>query len=155
MITSAHHPDHAERPDHAGDTDHPVDVRVKMAALWAATMLAVVFVDLFSLYRPDVRADIESGRIFAFDIDQPFLFFSMLYVVVPIVMIYLSVALPRRVNRTANLVVAILYLISIVSLAVGEWGYYILGSVVETAFLVLVIRHAWTWRDPVAGAPAV
>lgn len=81
---------------------------------------------------------------------QPQPIFSMLYVVVPIVMIYLSVALPRRVNRTVDLVVAGLYLVSIVGLAIGEWNYYILGSVVEAVFFVLVIRHAWTWREPVA-----
>jgi hypothetical protein len=152
MITSAHHPDPAEDTDRDRDADHPVDVRLKMAALWTATMLAVVFVDLFSLYRPDVRADIESGKIFVFEIGQPFLFFSMLYVVIPIVMIYLSVALPRRVNRPANVAVAGLYLVSIVGLAVGEWSYYVLGSLVESVFLLLVIHHAWTWSRPARAA---
>ncbi len=134
-------------------SDRPIDTRLKIAASWTATMLIVVFVDLFSLYRPDIRADIEAGKIFAFDIGQSFLFFSTLYVVIPVVMIYLSVVLPKRINRTANLVLAGLYLVTIVGLAIGEWNYYILGSVIEAALLAMVIRHAWTWPEP-AGEPS-
>ncbi len=125
--------------------DHPVDIRLRIAALWTATMLIVAFVDLFSLYRPDVRADIEAGRIFAFDIGQPFLFFATLYVIIPVVMIYLTLVLRRRVNRIVNIVLASLYLLTIVGGAIGEWSYYLLGSAVEVALLLLVIRHAWTW----------
>lgn len=40
-------------------------------------MLTVVFVDLFSLYRPDI----EACKVFAFDIGQSFLSFSTLYLV--------------------------------------------------------------------------
>lgn len=128
-------------------SDRPIDTRLKLAVAWTATMLTVVFVDLFSLYRPDIRADIEAGKISAFDIGQPFLFFSILYVVVPVVMIYLSVVLPKRVNRPANLVLAGLYMLTIVGLAIGEWNYYILGSVIEAALLAMVIRHAWNWPE--------
>ena len=130
------------------DTDHPMDVRLKLAALWTATMMIFAYVDLFSLYRPDVRADLEAGRVFAFDIGQPFLFLATLYVVVPAVMIYLSLVLHRRVNRTANVVLASLYAFTILGGAIGEWNYYVFGSLVETALLALVIRHAWTWGDP-------
>lgn len=128
--------------------EQPVDTRLKIAALWTATMLIVVFVDLFSLYRPDVRADIDAGKVFAFDIGQPFLFFATVYVVVAAVMIYLSLILPRKVNRITNLVLAGLYAITIVGGAIGEWNYYILGSLVEAVLLAMVIRHAWTWPDP-------
>lgn len=125
--------------------DRPIDTRLKIAALWTATMLIFAYVDLFSLYRPDVRADIEAGRVFAFDIGQPFLFFATLYVVIPAVMIYLTLVMQRRVNRIVNIVLAALYAITITGGAVGEWNYYVLGSLVEAVLLVRVIRHAWTW----------
>jgi hypothetical protein len=41
-----------------------------------------------------------------------------------------------------------LYAITIVGGAVGEWSYYVLGSVVEVVLLALVIHHSWTWRVP-------
>lgn len=130
--------------------DPPLDPRLKIAALWTATMLIFAYVDLFSLYRPDVRSDIEAGKIFAFDINQVFLLFTTLYVIIPALMIYLSLVMRRRVNRIANIVVAAIYAITIAGSAVGEWNYFILGSVVEVALLTLVIRHAWLWRDRTA-----
>lgn len=133
--------------------DRPIDTRLKIAALWTATMLIFADVDLFSLYRPDVRADIEGGKVFAFDIGQPFLFFATLYVIVPAAMIYMSLILPRKVNRITNLVLAGLYGITIVGGAIGEWNYYILGSLVEAVLLAMVIRHAWTWPEPADETP--
>ena len=40
----------------------PVNVRVKISALWASMLFVFVYVDLFSLYRPDFRADIGGWR---------------------------------------------------------------------------------------------
>jgi hypothetical protein len=51
-------------------------------------------VDLFSLYCPDVRTDLEAGRPFAFDVGQTFLFFTTLCVVLPSLMIYLTLVMP-------------------------------------------------------------
>ena len=53
--------------------DRPIDTRLKIAALWTATMLIFAYVDLFSLYRPDVRADLDAGKMFVFIFGQPFL----------------------------------------------------------------------------------
>ncbi len=57
------------------------------------------------------------------------------------------VVMHRRVNRIVNIAIAALYAITILGGAVGEWSYYLLGSIAETALLLLVIRHAWTWSD--------
>ncbi len=127
--------------------DRPIDARLKIAALWTATMLIFAYVDLFSLYRADVRADLEAGKIAAFEIGQPFLFFTTLYVIVPAVMIYLTLVLRRRVNRIVNIVLAAFYVLTIAAGVIGEWNYYILGSVVEVGLLVALARHAWTWPE--------
>ena len=57
---------HAEKaPMTPGTTFEPatVNVRIKISALWTAMMFVFAYVDLFSLYRPDVRADLEAGQI--------------------------------------------------------------------------------------------
>ena len=133
--------------------DRPIDTRLKIAALWTATMLIFAYVDLFSFYRPDVRSDIDAGKVFAFDIGQPFLFFATLYVIIPAVMIYLTLVMPRRINRIVNMVLAALYAVTIVGGAVGEWNYYVLGSLIEAVLLVMVIRHAWSWSEAQMPAP--
>ncbi|WP_203337570.1 DUF6326 family protein [Nocardioides limicola] len=131
----------------------PIDTRIKIAALWTAVLFVFAYVDLFSLYRPDVRADLDAGRLFVFDITEVFLLATTLYVVVPSLMVYLSLVLPRRINRPTNITLAVVYAVTILGSAVGEWGYFIFGSVVEVALLATLVWHAWTWRaGPVPAA---
>lgn len=127
--------------------DHPIDTRLKISALWTAMLFVFAYLDLFSLYRPDVRAEIESGKISAFTINQTFLFATTIYVVIPSLMIYLTLVMPQRQNRIINIVVAALYAITIAGGAIGEWNYFILGGVIECVLLAVVIYHAWTWPE--------
>jgi len=126
----------------------PIDVRIRMAGLWATTMMIFAYVDIFSLFRPDFRAALDQGKVFVFDVGQPFLLGLTIYVIIPSLMIYLSLVMPRRLNRVVSISLAGLYAITIVGGAVGEWSYYVLGSVVEVVLLALVIHHSWTWRAP-------
>lgn len=124
----------------------PIDVRIRMAALWATTMMIFAYVDLFSLFRPDFRAALDQGKVFVFDVGQPFLLGATIYVIIPSLMIYLSLVMPRRLNRVVSISLAGIYAITILGGAIGEWNYYVLGSAVEFVLLALVIRHSWTWR---------
>src|SRR5918999_4982276 len=66
-----------------------VNVRVKISALWTSMLFVFAYVDLFSLYRSDVRADLEAGEIGGFDVNQTFLFGTTVYVVIPSLMVFL------------------------------------------------------------------
>jgi hypothetical protein len=53
-----------------------------------------------------------------------------------------------------NIVAAVLYAVTVAGSAVGEWNYFILGSLAEAALLVGVVYYAWTWpkaTDAVGG----
>ena len=125
--------------------DYWINPRIKIAALWVSMLFVFVYVDLFSLYRSDVRADIDEGKIFAFTIGQGFLLGVTVYVLVPSLMLFLSLVLSVRVTRTVNIVLAVLYAVTIGGGAIGEWNYYILGSLTEAALLAGVVYYAWTW----------
>ena len=137
--------------------DYWINPRIKIAALWVSMLFVYAYVDLFSLYRSDVRADIEAGEIFIFSIGQGFLLGVTVYILVPSLMVFLSLVLPAKVTRTANIVVAVLYAVTIAGGTIGESNYYyILGSLIEAALLAGVVYYAWTWpkaTDAVA-APA-
>ncbi len=122
-----------------------VNLRVKISALWTSMLFVFAYVDLFGLYRPDVRADLEAGELAGFTIDQAFLLGTTVYVVIPSVMVFLALVLRPRVNRIANIALGVVYALTIVGSAIGEWGYYILGSAVEVAFLATIVYYAWTW----------
>lgn len=130
----------------ANQTTQPVDVRIRLAALWTATMMIFAYVDLFSLYRPDFRAALDQGQVFVFDVGEPFLLGVTIYVMIPSLMIFLSLVMTRRISRIVNITLASLYAITIVGGAIGEWSYYVLGSAVEAILLALVIRISIGWR---------
>ena len=122
-----------------------VNVRTKISALWTSMLFVFAYVDLFSLYRPDFRADLEAAEVGGFTVDQPFLLVTTGYIVIPSLMVFSTLVLQPRLNRIANIALGIVYIVTIVIGAVGEWIYYILGSVVEVAMLAVVIYYAWTW----------
>lgn len=45
----------------------------------------------------------------------------------------------------ANIALPIIYAMTIVSSAIGEWNYYLLGSALEVAALAAIVSYAWTW----------
>ncbi len=122
-----------------------VNVRIKISALWASMLFVFAYVDLFSLYRADFRADLEAGEVAGFSVNQAFLLGTTAYIVIPSLMVFLALVLRPRVSRIANIVLAIIYALSIIAGAIGEWSYYILGSAVEVALLAAIIYYAWTW----------
>lgn len=132
-----------------------VNVRVKIAALWAAMMFLFVYVDLYGFYRADIRADMEAGKVWAFTIGQGFLLGVTMYIAVPSLMVFLSLVLSARVTRWATMVLAIAYLLTIVGGMVGEsYLYYLFGSALEVLLLVTMIGYAWTWPKLAGPRPA-
>lgn len=125
--------------------DSWISPRFKIAALWVSTMFVFVYVDLFSLYRPDIRADIEAGEIAGFSIGEGFLLGVTIYTAIPSLMVFLSLVLPVHLGRIAQIVLAGAYMITIAGSAVGEWNYFIVGSAIELALLGGVIYYAATW----------
>jgi len=61
-------------------------------------------------------------------------------------MIFLSVALPAKVNRWANLNIAGVFIpFTLFNLAGEAWMHMVFGAVVEVILLCLIIRYAWKW----------
>src|SRR6476660_636631 len=87
--------------------DSWINPRIKIAALWASMLFVFVCVDVFGLYRADVRADLEAGKIAVFTVGQGYLLGVTVYVAVPILMLFLSLVLSVKVTRLANIVLAV------------------------------------------------
>src|SRR6187431_2572911 len=102
--------------------DPGIPVRAKLAAAWTSFMFLYIYVDYLHLYKPGAVADILAGVVWELDISQSFVVFALTSVAIPILMILLSMTLPARANRRANLVVATLYIpYSVFNLIGGEW----------------------------------
>ena len=122
-----------------------VNVRHKIAALWASMLFVFVYVDLFTIYRADFRAELDADKVNGFTVGQTFLLATTAFVVLPSAMVFLTLVLPAHVARIANVVLSGVYALVIIGGAVGEWNYYVFGSIVEVVQLAAVASYAWTW----------
>lgn len=126
--------------------DTKVSVKMKIAALWASFMFLYIYVDHFVLYMPNTIENILKGKVFVFDITQGFIFIALFLATIPILMIFLSVALPAKVNRLTNIIVAtVLIPYMLFNLAGEAWLHMVFAAVVEVTLLCLIIRYAWKW----------
>lgn len=126
--------------------DIKVSLKLKLAALWASLMFLIIYLDYFHLYMPGKLTDIQTGRVFVFDITQGFLLAALTLVTIPALMIFLSVALPANVNRWANISIAAVNIpLMLFNLAGEAWIHMVFGAVVEVLLLCLIIRYAWKW----------
>ena len=128
-----------------------VNVRMKISALWTAMLFVFAYVDIFGFFRADVRADVEAGVVGGFTVNQTFLLATTIYIVIPSLMVFGALVLRPRINRIGNIALSILYALTIIAGAVGEWTYYILGSAIEVALLAAIFHYARTWPKTSAG----
>ena len=111
-------------------------------------LFVFAYVDIFGFWRADVINGALHGKVprAGFAIDQTFLALTTVYILIPSLMVAVSLLAPARINRPTNVVVSLLYVVSVVLSILGEtWVYFILGSVVEVALLLTIARVAWAW----------
>ena len=129
----------------------PVNVKVVLAASWIAMLFVFAYVDLFGFFRADVLNAALDGKVkgLGVSVNQVFLVASLIYIVVPILMVVLSLLLRAATNRTVNVAVSLVYAITVAVSCIGEtWAYYLAGSLVEIALLLFIARTARNWpRD--------
>ena len=125
--------------------DVKVGVRLKISALWVAVLLLFAYGDIFGFFAPGRIENVMDGEISGIEITQAFLFAVSVYIAIATVMVFLSLVLAPRVGRWVNIVLAALYIVSIVASAIGEAAYFVFLSLAEVALLLLLIRYAWAW----------
>ena len=126
--------------------DIKVSLKLKLAALWTSFMFLYIYVDYFHLYMPNTIKDILAGKVFVFDISYVFLMVAMFFVAIPVLMIFLSVVLPAKINRWANIITAAVYIpYMLFNLAGDAWLHMYFAAAIEVVLLCIIIRYAWKW----------
>ena len=130
------------------ETERGVDVRVKLAGAWATLLALYIYADFLSLYRPGMLEEVGRGDMGPMDVSQATLVIASLIVIIPALMIVLSLLLPAAINRTVNLVLAVVYTLVNISNLIGEgWAYYLLFGAAEIAITALIFHEARRWRS--------
>ena len=128
----------------------PIPVQAKLAAAWTSFVFLYAYVDILAFYKPGVIDDILIGVVWEFDITPTWAITVLTLLAVPIFMVVLSMALPARINRITNLIVASAQVPFAAFNAVGQLGeswmfYYLLAVALELIVLAFILRSAWTW----------
>jgi hypothetical protein len=129
--------------------DRKVNVKVKLALLWAALMFFYIYNDILSLFQPGHVADLVEGQLEGVQFTQSVLIGAALLMALPSLMIILSLTLRAGLNRWVNIVAGIFHLLVLVGTQfVGEgevWIYWRLYELLEAVLIVLIIWTAWKW----------
>ena len=130
--------------------DVTVPVKLKLAALWTATMFLFAYGDIFTVYRADKVREILGGKVAGIEVTQGFLFAVSVYVALPSMMVFLSLVLRPGASRWTNVAVGAVYALTIIASAIGEgWAYSIFLSGLEVTLVLLIVWFAWNWpRGP-------
>ena len=126
--------------------DIKINLKLKIALLWTSFMFLYTYVDHFALYMPGKIQDILVGKVFTFEISYVFLMVAMFFVTIPVLMIFLSVALPAKVNRWTNIIIAtILIPYMLFNLSGEAWLHMYFAAALEVIMLFMIICYAWKW----------
>ena len=127
--------------------DARVNVKVKLSGLWAALMFLYTYADILGFYTPGSIEKLMAGKAGNVQITEGFLVVMAVWMAVPSVMIFLSLAIKAGVNRWLNIVVGVVSLLVLgATFLAGEISLrYIVQAAVEAVLIVVIVWHAWTW----------
>ena len=122
------------------------DVKIKISALWVAAMFCYLYADVLAFFAPGIIEELIVGEVGGMQITQLFLVGSAIFMLPPIVMIFLSLTLKAKVNRWANIIVGIVYtIIALMTIySASSAGYLVYGGV-EAVLTALIVWCAWKW----------
>lgn len=129
--------------------DTKVNIKLKISALWITMLFIFAYVDIFWFFQPGIIEGILAGQVDGRQINQVFLVFTTVFILIPSFMVFLSLVLKPAINRWTNIIVAMIYAISTLYLAISEasetWVFYTFSNIIEVILLLLIVWYAWKW----------
>jgi hypothetical protein len=113
-----------------------------LSALWVSLMLSYLLADVLRIFSGDFAA----GEIEGVQVTQVLYLGMAIFLVIPVVMVFLSLTLHNPVNRWANIIVAIIFFgFNLVALPSYVGAYDKFLCIVGLGFNVLTVWYAWKW----------
>jgi hypothetical protein len=121
-------------------------------------MLNMIFADIISFMSADVLRQFLDGHADQIAITPGFQLLIAVVTEIPIAMVVLTLVLPQRAARWANLVAAPLTIVYVIGGGMLSAPHYVFIAGIETLACVVIAWTAWTWhehREPVPARAAV
>lgn len=124
-----------------------VNIKIKLAALWASATFCYLYGDYFELYTPDkVNSLISGDNIMA---SPTTLLIASIILAIPSVMVAASILLKPKINRILNIVFGTLFTLMMVFIGIistNEWYlFYVFLAFLESIITALIVWYAWKW----------
>jgi hypothetical protein len=127
--------------------DVKINVKVKLSALWVALMCCYTYADILGFYAPGNLEELLSGGIAGIEMTQGLLLGSAVLMAIPTAMVFLSLTLPAKANRLANIIVGTVYMgvLGSTFLTGRNPAYYIFYAIGKALLIALIVWHAYKW----------
>jgi len=118
-----------------------VNIKIKLSTLWIVVMLNLIFADILSIMVQLV--DQSALDIIGSDV-QVTMAAAAIITNIPMLMIYFSRVLPHRINRSLNIIAAILTLLFVIG-GGSTLPHYLICAGIEVLLLLFIIYSAYQW----------
>lgn len=122
-----------------------VGTRARLSAAWVFVMLNMVFADILSFMSPGALQQILAGTADGLEVTPGFLLVAAVVAEVPIAMVLLSLLLPQRTARWANITAAVVTVAYVLGLGSAA-PHYVFLAAIETIGCLVIAWWSWTWR---------
>jgi hypothetical protein len=124
-----------------------VNIKIKLAALWASATFCYLYGDYFELYTPDKINSLISG---VNGLDSPNkLLMASIVLAIPSLMVGASILLKPKLNRILNILFGTLFTVMMLFIgfnSMTEWySFYVFLSFLESIITGLIVWYAWKW----------
>ena len=124
-----------------------VNIKIKLAALWASVTFCYLYGDYFELYTPDKVNSLITGENI---LNSPTkLLIATLIMAIPSIMVAASIILKPKTNRILNILFGTLFTLMMIFIGVNsmtEWySFYALLAFLESIITFSIVWYAWKW----------
>jgi len=128
-----------------------VNIKIKLAALWASVTFCYLYGDYFELYTPDKVNSLITGDN---NLNSPnILLLASIILAIPSVMVAASIFLKPKINRILNILFGTLFTLMMVFIGIistNEWYlFYVFLAFLESIITALIVWYAWKWPKEV------
>ena len=128
-----------------------VNIKIKLAALWASATFCYLYGDYFELYTPDKVNSLITGDN---NLNSPtILLLASIILAIPSVMVAASIFLKPKINRILNILFGTLFTLMMVFIGIistNEWYlFYVFLAFLESIITALIVWYAWKWPKEV------
>ncbi|MHA2143390.1 MAG: DUF6326 family protein [Candidatus Thorarchaeota archaeon] len=120
-------------------------MKKKLSLLWVARMLTGIQGDVIRFMEPGMLEAIIGGTL-EIPLTEEMLALFAIMMLIPIFMVFLSLELPYKVNRWANIIVAIGFIvIDGIGFIIPRPLYENIMGIGYVVFCALIVWYAWKW----------